>query len=222
MTDLPPPPGLSAVSALGDEVRRRLFEYVRHSAEPVTRDQAAAALDLPRSTVSLQLDALAGHGLLNVEFRKVSGKSGPGSGRPAKVYAAAVPEVSASVPERSYSLAGELLATAVEESARTSRPAHELVAEVARAKGAELGSVAGGLEATLAAAGYRPLPDAAGFALGNCPFHLLARSHTQTVCGLNLALLEGMLDGCADQGHRVAADPDGPFCCARINRRRPA
>jgi predicted ArsR family transcriptional regulator len=217
-----PSPGLSAVTALGDDVRRRLFEFVRHSAEPVTRDQAAAALDLPRSTVSLQLDALAGHGLLSVEFRKLSGKSGPGSGRPSKVYTAAVPEVSASVPERSYDLAGELLATAVEESAKTARPAHELVAEAARARGLELGAAAAGMEAALASAGYRPLPDAAGFALGNCPFHLLARSHTQTVCGLNLALLEGMLDGCADRDHTVAADPDGPFCCARINRRQPA
>src|SRR6476620_1102200 len=107
---------LAALASLGDATRRRLFEFVAASAAAVGRDDAAEALDLPRSTASFHLDRLVRDGLLAVEFRKLDGKGGPGSGRPAKLYRPAQEEVGASVPERSYDLAGELMASAIEES----------------------------------------------------------------------------------------------------------
>jgi DNA-binding transcriptional ArsR family regulator len=110
---------LAALASLGDETRRRLFEHVRSSPAPVGRDEAAAALDLPRSTASFHLDRLVRDGLLAAEFRKLGGRAGPGSGRPAKLYRPALDEVGVSVPERSYDLAGELIKDPGQ------RPAHE-------------------------------------------------------------------------------------------------
>src|SRR6478672_4064819 len=117
MTKLPWNHRLAALASLGDESRRRLFDFVASAADAVSRDDAAGALGLARSTASFHLDRLVKDGLLAVEFRKLGGREGPGSGRPAKLYRAAVQEVSASVPERSYDLAAELLVTAIEQSA---------------------------------------------------------------------------------------------------------
>src|SRR3954464_6873517 len=105
---------LAAVASLGDESRRKLFDYVTAAADAVGRDDAAKTLGLARSTASFHLDRLVRDGLLAVEFRKLGGREGPGSGRPAKLYRAAVDEVAASVPERHYDLAAELLVSAIE------------------------------------------------------------------------------------------------------------
>ncbi|WP_026555523.1 helix-turn-helix transcriptional regulator [Arthrobacter sp. 35W] len=210
---------LASVAALGDPVRRALFTLVRASGEPLSREDCAVALDLPRSTALAQLDRLVESGLLSVEYRKLGPRTGPGSGRPAKLYKAAVTEVSASVPERHYDLAAALLARAVERSMATGAPVAESLGEVAYFEGVERGEREGSMEAVLDATGYAPQDDGdGGFVLANCPFHRLAREHTEVVCSLNGALLTGALAGCADPGLRVVPDPDGPYCCARIQR----
>ncbi len=108
---------IAAVASLGDESRRTLFDFVASAGGAVSRDDAAAALGLPRSTASFQLDRLVQDGLLAVDFRKLGGRGGPGSGRPAKLYRAAVQEVAASVPDRNYDLAAELMVSAIEDAA---------------------------------------------------------------------------------------------------------
>lgn len=116
---------IAAVASLGDENRRKLFDFVASAEYAVSRDDAAGALGLPRSTASFQLDRLVQDGLLAVEFRKLGGRGGPGSGRPAKLYLAAVREVAASVPDRNYDLAAELLVSAIEESTARGGSARE-------------------------------------------------------------------------------------------------
>src|SRR6478752_3830563 len=107
---------LTAVASLRDENRRKLFYFVAAAADAVGRDDAAQGVGLARSTASFHLDRLVNGGLLAVEFRKLGGREGPGSGRPAKLYRAAVDEVAASVPDRNYDLAAELLVSAIEAS----------------------------------------------------------------------------------------------------------
>ncbi|WCI08582.1 hypothetical protein PJ267_20785 [Arthrobacter sp. OVS8] len=126
---------IAAVASLGDEGRRKLFDFVASAGNAVSRDDAAAALGLPRSTASFQLDRLVQDGLLAVEFRKLGGRGGPGSGRPAKLYLAAVREVAASVPDRNYDLAAELLVAAIEESAADGGSAREALVRTAYARG---------------------------------------------------------------------------------------
>ncbi len=223
---------VSAVASLADENRRRLFDFVAAAERAVGRDDAAGALGLARSTASFHLDRLVRDGLLEVEFRKLGGREGPGSGRPAKLYRAAVREVSASVPERSYDLAAELLVTAVEQSAADGGSARDALLRAARTRGQAAGEAAGRADfaGLLAAEGYRPAQDGdGGLVLLNCPFHRVAQGHTDVVCAMNGAFLTGAAEGCGVDPDRVAAlDIEGlraqgsataAQCCARI---RPA
>ena len=110
---------VAAVSALDEPVRRALLDYVSRSDAPVSRDDIAEAFGLARSTAVFHLDRLAEAGLLAVEFRRLAGRTGPGAGRPSKLYTKAAGEVAVTVPERRYDFAGNLLLAAIEESART-------------------------------------------------------------------------------------------------------
>jgi predicted ArsR family transcriptional regulator len=232
MNTLPWRRRLAAVASLGDENRRKLFDYVASAADAVSRDDAARALGLPRSTVSFHLDRMVHDGLLNVEFRKLGGREGPGSGRPAKLYTASVQEVAASVPERNYDLAAELLVGAIEESATAGVPVREALLRSAYARGqaAADGKGAAAFAELLTAEGYRPEDDGAGGqVLLNCPFHRIAAGHAEVVCAMNGAFLGGAAAGCGVAPECVealdveelraggAARPGQ--CCARI---RPA
>lgn len=217
MQELPHARRVSAITCLDDPARRALFDLVSRSDEPVGRDQAAAELEMSRSTASFHLDRLVTEGLLETEFHKKGGKQGPGSGRPAKFYRPAVSEVSVSIPDRHYELAGDLMAAAIAESAGTGEPAATILQRLARAAGQRMGDEAGSIEAALERNGFEPQPDdAGGYVLGNCPFHRLARNHTDVVCNLNGALLEGAVEGCQDTRHAAVPDPEGAYCCARI------
>jgi predicted ArsR family transcriptional regulator len=235
MSKLPWAARIAALASLGDGTRRKLFAFVASAASPVSRNDAAEALDLPRSTASFHLDRMVHDGLLAVEFRKLGVREGPGSGRPAKLYKAAVQEVAASVPERNYDLAAELLVSAIEESAAGGVPVREALVRSARARGqaAAAGAEGAGAEGgaafaeLLAAEGYRPEDDGeGGLVLLNCPFHRIAAGHTDVVCTMNGAFLAGAAEGCGIAPDRVEAlaveelRKSGAVlpgqCCARI------
>src|SRR6478735_7669977 len=133
---------IAAVASLADENRRQLFDFVAAAGTAVGRDDAAGALGLARSTASFHLDRLVRDGLLAVEFRKLGGKEGPGSGRPAKLYRAAVEEVSASVPERNYDIAAELLVSAIESATSDGGSPRDALLRAARARGQSAGESA--------------------------------------------------------------------------------
>src|SRR3954451_3742371 len=101
------------VGALADPTRRALYEYVVAQREAVGREAAAAALDLPLHTVRLHLDRLVAAGLLVAEFRRLGDRTGPGAGRPSKLYRRAAEQVAISLPGRKYDLVGHLLARCV-------------------------------------------------------------------------------------------------------------
>jgi len=207
---------VAAVSALDEPIRRALFDHVSRSASPVSRDEAADALRLPRSTAAFHLDRLAEEGLLSVEFRRLTGRTGPGAGRPSKLYARAAGELAVTVPERHYDFAGELLLGAIEESARTGQAATEVLMRMAREAGRALGSDAGSLEQVLEEHGFEPRADRdGGIVLGNCPFHRLAQQHAETVCRVNLELLRGAAEGARDTRHTMVLDPGIGRCCVR-------
>src|ERR671927_468689 len=107
---------VAAVAALAEPTRRRLYEHVVRQSEPVSRDEAAAATDVPRATVAFHLDKLVDEGLLDVVYERRTGRTGPGAGRPSKLYRRAECDVTVSLPERRYDLAGGLLAAAMEEA----------------------------------------------------------------------------------------------------------
>ena len=207
---------VSAVGALDDPARRALLDLVTTRGAPVSRDEAAVALGLSRRATAFHLDRLAEAGLLAVEFRRLTGRTGPGAGRPAKLYRRADDEVAVSVPERHYDLAGELLAGAVEDSARKGEPARDALLRRAREAGRDLGRQAGTLEDVVRDHGYVPHPGPDGATLlANCPFHRLARRHTDVVCHLNLELLRGAAEATGDP-RPVVLDPAPGRCCVAI------
>ena len=110
---------VSRIAALKDPVRRSLYELVASSEEPVGRDQAAAATGVPRALAAFHLDRLAEEGLLEVTFRRLTGRTGPGAGRPAKLYQRSAVEVEVTLPPRAYLLAARLMAEAIDRAGRT-------------------------------------------------------------------------------------------------------
>lgn len=207
---------LAAVTALAEPVRRSLFDLVLRSSKPVSKDVAAAELGLARSTAAFHLDRLAEEGLLEVEYARLSGRTGPGSGRPAKLYRTSEGEVGVSVPDRHYDLAGELLASAVEESTSSGEPVRDVLLRLAEREGTSLGAEASSLDELLVAAGFEPREDGEdGIVLANCPFHRLAQGHPDIVCSLNLELLRGAV-GALGSARDVVLDPSPVRCCVRI------
>jgi predicted ArsR family transcriptional regulator len=213
---------VAAVSSLDEPIRRALFDHVSRSDAPVSRDQAAAAMGLTRNTAAFHLDRLVDEGLLAVEFKRLTGRTGPGAGRPSKLYRRAAGEVAVSIPERRYDLAGELMLAAIEESTRTGEPAGEALLRIAGDTGRALGASAKSFEQLLEDHGFEPRPDGAGgIVLGNCPFHRLAQQHTETVCQLNLELLRGAAESATNQRHTLVLEPAIGRCCVRAVPRNP-
>ena len=206
----------AGIAALADPVRRRIYDAVAAAGDAIGRDAAAAAADVPRSTAAFHLDRLVEAGLLEVEYRRLSGRTGPGAGRPAKLYRATATEIAASIPERHYELAGELFAAAAERADRDGIPVREAVAAQAHDLGRAIAADSGSVEAALDACGYDPQPDGhGGVVLCNCPFHALAGRHTELVCGANLSIVQGMIDGADDPRTPHLVPRDG-HCCVEV------
>jgi predicted ArsR family transcriptional regulator len=215
---------LAAVAALADPVRRRLFLAVSGSNDGLSRDDAANALGIARATAAFHLDKLAQLGLVDVEYRRPPGRSGPGAGRPSKIYRPSATELAVSVPDRRYDLASELLAEAAARATARRTPIRDELAEVARAFGHETGrrlaATSGPDEpapvaAALAELGYEPAIDERTVVLTNCPFHALAQRHRDLVCGMSLELVRGVLDGLQARAEAVLHPVEGR-CCVRV------
>lgn len=208
--------GLSRLSSLADPVRRRLYDHVAAQDGPVRREDAAAAVGISRTLAAYHLDRLAEAGLLATSYARPPGQTGPGAGRPAKQYARAAEELTVSMPPRNYALLARLLADAVAADGSGSvRAALVAAAEEEGRADAENGE---DLLATLADGGYEPALTADGdIELRNCPFHRLSQRQTQLVCGLNHALLRGVLAGRGEEPDRAELAPRPGRCCVVIH-----
>jgi predicted ArsR family transcriptional regulator len=221
---------VSGIAALADPVRRALYRSVLAASGPMSRDQAAEAVGVPRPTAKFHLDKLVVDGLLEVEFARPAGRNGPGAGRPAKLYRRSARQFAVSLPDRRYELAGRLLARAVADAQREEVPVGRALARAAREAGGALGeearrragkrpSRARSLAATasiLRECGYEPRTEGRGIALANCPFDALARDYTDVVCAMNLELIDGLVHGFDRSGLEATPDPAPGRCCVQI------
>jgi predicted ArsR family transcriptional regulator len=211
---------VTAIAALAEPTRRRLYEYVARQSGPVGRDEAAARAGIPRTTAAFHLDRLVEDGLLEVVFQRRSGRSGPGAGRPAKLYQRSDCQVAVTLPERRYDLAGQLLAAALVEADRSGRPPRAVLDRCAAELGARLAGDAAGRDGALGVLeehGFEPRAGDDGIALANCPFHVLAREHTELVCAMNLHLINGLLAALAPTGLTARLEPTPGHCCVRLD-----
>jgi len=194
---------VDVVAVLADPVRRDLYEYVADAGHEVGRAEAADALGVARTLAAFHLDKLVGAGLLEVAHRRLTGRSGPGAGRPAKVYRVAVREHLASVPPRDYRGLAMLLAEAVE--AVGAEEALKAAAQRVPADPREPAEV-------LAERGYRPYRDGGVMRSRNCPFRALSEEFPVLVCAMNHALIGALLGG----GAQVRLDPRPGECCVVV------
>jgi predicted ArsR family transcriptional regulator len=224
----PPPDRLGAITSLGERTRRSLYEYVAAAGGWASRDQAADALGLGRGTAAHHLDRLAADGLVEVDYRRLSGRRGPGAGRPAKLYRRTTADLAVSLPPRDYELAGRLLAEAVDRSRTGATDVVTALDEAARAEGRRVADDVRGrrpgpasrraLLDVLSERGFEPdTLDDGTVVLRNCPFHRLAREHTELVCGMNLSLLAATVDAVAEAGLSARLEPEDGACCVRLH-----
>ncbi len=202
--------GVSAVAALDEPTRLRLYAHVVRQPVPVSRDEVAAALRIPRATVAFHLDKLVAEGLLTATFERRTERAGPGAGRPSKVYRRSGRQVTVSLPERQYELAGLLMAGAVAAGGGA-----VALADQARAAGERLGAAGGDLAALLERHGFEPAVEGDRILLRNCPFDALARAHPDVVCGMALGLVQGMIAGLGDT-RTARPGPLPGHCCVLV------
>jgi predicted ArsR family transcriptional regulator len=218
---------VAGVAALADPTRRELYLFVSAQPAPISRDQASDALGVARHTAKFHLDKLAEEGLLDISFKRLSERRGPGAGRPTKLYARSSRQLSVILPERRYDLAGHLLATAINNAATQGRAVTDALKAAAAGWGRSVADQA------RAAAGPRPSSDRLlactcqaltenGYeaqrsgdtiVLRNCPFDALAREHTELVCGMNLAIMAAITEQLREMELGAQLEPAPDRCC---------
>lgn len=224
---------VTALAALGDPSRRALYDFIVHATRAVSREKAAAAVGLERGTATHHLERLAADGLLKVEYRRLTGRQGPGAGRPAKLYRRADRQFDVTLPRRDYALVSRLLATATDRARGEGMDIEAALHETCTKEGQTLAArILGGLPRTagpsakhaalrvaLGALGYEPaVVKDRTIVLRNCPFHQLSREHSDLVCGLNRCLVHAAVED-LQAGLTAQLQPEEGFCCVRI---RPA
>lgn len=212
------------VALLREPVRRKLYEQVRRADHPVSREEAASRAGVSRSLAAFHLDKLAEAGLLEVEYRRLSGRTGRGAGRPAKLYRPSEARVGLSLPPTRYELAGELLLAALEDKAGGETP-EAAAARVARRRGRQVGREmgarrlgVGALREVLEGLGFEPEEDGRSILLRNCPFHELMQRDPDVVCGMNGAFVGAILDELAPGDLRAEPCDREGYCCVMLQR----
>jgi predicted ArsR family transcriptional regulator len=195
-------------AALGDPTRRRVFFMVREADDVVSKDEVADIVGIDRRLAGFHLDKLVDQGFLTAEFKRRTGRSGPGAGRPAKHYRLAAEELGVSLPERHYDLLASLLLKAAADESGAARQdildriGYEFGFEVGLHEVAE-GRTRPGQDGVNAVEQVVRLLSRYGFAAQTsgdgmiracaCPFEELAFDDPERICGLDRAIWKGML-----------------------------
>jgi predicted ArsR family transcriptional regulator len=225
---------IAAIASLDEPVRRELYLYVSRRGREVGRDEAARTLHISRALAAFHLDKMVELGLLDAAYRRLSGRQGPGAGRPAKLYRRSTHQLAITLPQRRYDLAGRLLARALAAQRSPAsrrvleRAAHDLgktLGQAARREGRRgrgrrrTGRGGGPLAAALAAlddCGFEPARGDGEVRLRNCPFDAVAAEARVLVCGMNLALVRGLVAGAGVRRVRARPAPEAGACCVAL------
>ncbi len=217
----------AGIGALAEPVRRDLYGYVVAQPDAVGREEAARGVGVPVHTAKFHLEKLVEEGLLDVEFRRLGGRQGPGAGRPSKLYRRSAQEFEVSLPTRRYDLVGEILATAFTKAGEgvdldgAIRDSAAGAGRAAAQGAAPLGTSDQGqadldrVSDVLALHGYEPRPEGEVLVLANCPFDSLAKQHTALVCGLNQVFVQGVADGLGCTEVEACLEPEEGQCCVK-------
>ena len=228
------PDPIEAIGALADGTRLRIYRYISDRREAVSREEVSKALEIPLSKAKFHLDRLAKESVLEIEYRRMTGKQGPGAGRPAKLYRRAGAEIRLSLPERRYDIMGDILATAIERAqggvdieSAIAESAYSTGIAAARTRTVVAEPAAAAPEATdtlerantaLSALGYEADVEVDALCLHNCPFDAMAQQHRNLACGANKHFVQGVLDGSGCDGLHASLEPTAGRCCVVARR----
>jgi predicted ArsR family transcriptional regulator len=220
------PPELEAMAALREPKRRGLYRYVGRQSHAVSRDEAAKAVGISRALAAFHLDKLVELGLLKAEYRRLSGRTGPGAGRTSKLYRRSRNRFSVSLPQRDHELLARLLAASFNSSAQASaavEPALHYGRSLGRRARKRLrgdpgpARLLGCVEAVLEGLGFEPYrASPSEVRLRNCPFDPLSRLYTPLVCGVGQAIITGVTQGVGATELRVGRHEQPDRCCGLI------
>lgn len=221
---------IESLAALDEPLRRKLYLYVAASGGEVSRDEAARATQVSRALAAFHLDKLVKAGLLEARFRRLTARVGPGAGRPSKLYRRSQARIDLSLPRRRYELAAQVLAQAVGDRGAAGGP--EALERAARDWGRRMGEDVGtgtgrasSLERAVRAletCGFEPHQAADGeVVLRNCPFDALRGDRRELICGMNLALIRGLITGLGLEDVNARLAPREGMCCVAL-RSEPA
>ncbi|WP_214410673.1 helix-turn-helix transcriptional regulator [Sphaerisporangium fuscum] len=223
-----------AVAALDEELRRRMYMFIRQSPAPVTRDEAALSVGISRKLAAFHLDKLVEVGLLTATYAQPGGIRRVG--RAPKVYQPSDLEVQVSIPPREHGLLADILLDAV----RLQRP-QEHGSDAALRVAAEHGRTLGQAERErlrpgrlgperaltyigqmLERHGFEPARVApTRIRLTNCPFHPLAAKDPGLVCGINHAFLAAYCAGLGATTISATLAPRPGACCVELHATGP-
>jgi predicted ArsR family transcriptional regulator len=218
-------PDIEAIGALHDPQRRAVYTFVSQQRHDVSRDEAAEALSISRSLAAFHLERLVQAGLLDALYRRLTGRQGPGAGRPSKLYRRTGRQIRVSVPERRYELLAQLFARALHEAqearvktvlARAARTFGQALAAPYRSGRTASRGSARTLREVLAGLGGEPYAEGRVLRLRNCPFDTAATTYPELVCGTNLRLVEGVISGLGMDRIKARLDPGPGRCCVAI------
>jgi predicted ArsR family transcriptional regulator len=223
-----PDDSLAAAAVLADDMRRRMYAFIRRADGPVTRDEVAAEVGISRKLAAFHLDKLAAAGLLRTSFARAGGLRR--AGRSPKRYEPAEVDLQVSIPPREHTLLAGILVDAMLAtpgdsaalaalSAAAQRGRELGRAERAAARPGRLGAeraltLASGF---LGASGFEPVRAAPTLVLlRNCPFHPFAGQARDLVCGINRAFLNGFLAGLEAESATAVLNPSPGHCCVEL------
>jgi predicted ArsR family transcriptional regulator len=226
--------GAGAIAALDDDLRRRMYLFIRRQGRPVSRDEAADHVGISRKLAAFHLDKLVERGLLTAHYARLPGRGGRGAGRSSKLYEPSDLEVDVSIPERRYDIVGEIMLAALTEDSK--EPPREVARRIARDRGHAIGEEVKAelrlrppgseralavAEETLAGYGYEPYRvDDETISLRNCPFHDLSRRAPELVCGLNREFIDGLLRGLGNDSVEAVLEPTPGECCVKLKAKQ--
>lgn len=225
MPQMPKRRHIEALTVLREPMRYRLYEYVCRQPTAVSRQQAADAVGVSRSLAAFHLDELVKAGLLKPEYRRLTARSGPGAGRPSKLYRRSRHEVSVMLPDRNHELLAGFLAQSLPpgpDGLRLSDPASDYGRSLGTRARRRIGSGPSGtrlfacVESVMERLGFEPYRiERDELRSRNCPFAPLSRRHTPVVCGAGVSLVSGVVEGVG--AHVVVTRHERPNeCCVHV------
>lgn len=218
---------VKVLATLLEPTRRRLYQYIAGEASAVSRDQAAEAVRITRAMAAFHLDRLLESGLLRAEYRRLTGRTGRGAGRPSKLYRRSRRRFDVTLPARDHELLARLLTESLDPSGRVGS-----AQEAARSYGRSLGMRARKripdrteskrlvrcVEDVMTDLGFEPVAGGTDQTWArNCPFDPLSRRFPTVVCQTAIALVTGVVAGVGADDLVVDRDPRPDRCCVVVS-----